>query len=59
MLKVYYCSVCDSITYLQYDKDISCRRCDYDMNKVDIAFTEFTSMDIDKREAFIKRYFSH
>lgn len=57
MLKVYYCSSCDNVTYLQYDKDTLCKRCNSDMDKIDIAFTEFTNMNITARAKFIKRYF--
>ena len=58
MLKVYYCLFCDSVMFLQYDKNIACRKCCNDMNKINISFTEFTNMiDVKERKDFLKKYF--
>ncbi|MBQ7706145.1 MAG: hypothetical protein IJT72_00010 [Lachnospiraceae bacterium] len=43
---------------MQYDKNTACRKCNNDMKKVDVSFTEFTNMiDVDKRNDFLKKYF--
>ena len=54
MLKVYYCVTCERHTYLQFEKDICCRKCNEKMIKIKIAFPEFVKMDQDTQIDFIR-----
>lgn len=54
MLKVYYCTKCSQIFYLQCEKDTSCRCCSTPMLRLNIPYNIFSLLDKDKREEIIQ-----
>ena len=54
MLKVYYCSNCNRISYIAQDSRATCKSCDAKMSLIKVPYSIFALLDESKRKEVIK-----
>lgn len=57
MLKVYYCTNCRRVFYIQYENNTECRACGREMQKSRLSFIQYTSLSPIRRKIEIRNEF--